>query len=113
MIGMKRQLFTAQLFAAVLTLCGTTTVIAAGGPQSNISERMHGAQKVVVAHATRVTSKWKRNEYGDTLIVSEVELQVDETLKGKVGRTVTVDVEGGLAERCHAEGLELARHVGR
>src|SRR5580765_732903 len=91
---MNRQLST-QLFAAVLTLWATTTAISAGGPQANLSDRIHGAQQVVVAHTTKVTPKWKRNEYGDTLIVSEVELQVDETLKGKAAKTVTVDVEGG------------------
>jgi hypothetical protein len=61
----------------------------------DLAERIHGAQKVVVARTTRVTGRWQRNEYGDTLIVSQVEIQVDETLKGSAGKTLTVDVEGG------------------
>lgn len=60
-----------------------------------LEERLHGADVVVVATASAVAPSWRNNEFGDRLIVSRYELQVQETLKGMTGRTLSLDVEGG------------------
>lgn len=60
-----------------------------------LADRARGAERVVVGHVTSVTPAWRVNEFGDRLIVSVVNVAIDETLKGPVQPTVDVEVEGG------------------
>lgn len=60
-----------------------------------IPERFRGAEQAVVGRVLKVEPTWRRFENGDELIVSRVQLAVEESLKGARVQTVTVDVEGG------------------
>ncbi len=51
-----------------------------------------------MATATSVKPTWRTNAYGDRLIVSEVVLTVQETLKGRSAGTVQMDLEGGTLD---------------
>jgi hypothetical protein len=66
--------------------------------QIDIPERIQGAKKVVVARIQKVTTRWETNSYGDELIISRLELKVDETLKGNSEATVEMDIEGGTID---------------
>jgi hypothetical protein len=61
---------------------------------ATIEERAKGAERVVVATVTHVTSRFERNEFGDELIVSRASLAVEEALKGAAEST-TLEYEGG------------------
>ena len=71
----------------------------AGGPkaaqESELKSRMKGAERAVVGRVTRIAPYMKKTDRGDMLIVSHVEMAVEETLKGDLGSTVPMEVEGG------------------
>ena len=71
---------------------------AAGGPPADISQRMKGADRVVVATAKKVNATWRRNTHGDELIVSQVLLEVQETIKGPGGSSAVLRLEGGTLD---------------
>jgi hypothetical protein len=58
-------------------------------------ERGRGAQRVVVGRVAAVNPQWQVNEFGDRLIVSNVHLSVEETLKGDSEPLLSIEVEGG------------------
>jgi hypothetical protein len=60
-----------------------------------LDERARGAERVVVGRVAAVAPGWQVNEFGDRLIVSTLQVVVDETLKGPAASTVDVEVEGG------------------
>ena len=96
-IQMKRRLLvTARL--AILISCCATSVLASGGRQVDIPERASGAQKVVIAKVTSATPGWRTNTFGDQLIVTEVSLDVEETLKGTPATQLWMDLEGGTVD---------------
>lgn len=82
------------LVAASLAV-SSTPLVAAGGRPVDIPERARGASAVVVARTTEVTPVWQTNEFGDLLIVSQVQLQVEETLKGTPPGNLWLSVDGG------------------
>lgn len=82
------------LCCALAILAASTLTVDAQGP-TNIPNRARGADRVVVAQVTNLTPSYETNQYGDRVIVSHVELTVEETLKGKPGSTATLDVLGG------------------
>jgi hypothetical protein len=82
-------------FTLALTVVTTAALGAQGGPPPDVAARSKGADEVVVARVVDVTSRFDTNESGDQLIVSDVALQVEETLKGKPAATNFVTVEGG------------------
>lgn len=65
------------------------------GPPPSIAARARAASRVVVAQVVDVQSRFASNQFGDQLIVSDVVLDVVETLKGPAARTMRVAVEGG------------------
>jgi len=73
----------------------TSTVSAAVGPVPDIATRTRGAKSIVVATVVSVNARQGTNRFGDQLIVSDVLLNVSETLKGSHVQAVTVSVEGG------------------
>ena len=85
-----------QVFA--FTLCAAVTAIAADSRQVDLPTRTRGARKVVVAKAVSVTPTWRTTAHGDRLIVSEVALQVEETLKGTPASLLWLEVEGGTID---------------
>jgi len=50
---------------------------------------------VVVGRVAAVNPQWQVNEFGDRLIVSNVHLSVEETLKGDSEPLLSIEVEGG------------------
>ena len=80
----------------VATVLSFSTLVAAQGDRDTpLDVRARGAERVVVATARGVNPSWRQNIYGDRLIVSRVQLEVEETLKGAAARTLWMDVEGG------------------
>ena len=71
---------------------------ASGGEQPAVDELITGADRVVVAKARTVAARWQGNEYGDRIIVSRIELDVEETLKGAAEPVVSLDVDGGTLD---------------
>jgi len=94
---MKRR-FLLGCQTLVLGLCCGGSVFASDGRQVAMAERMRGAQKAVVATTVSVTPGWRTNANGDRLIVSQVALRVEETLKGSAGDLVWLDLEGGTID---------------
>lgn len=65
------------------------------GPPTDLATHAKGAGKVIVARVSDVRSSFGTNRFGDQLIVSNVVLEVLETLKGAPQPVTTVIVEGG------------------
>jgi len=77
--------------------CAVATVLTAqgGSALAPVQANAKGAAKVVVATVVGVESRFDINSFGDQLIVSDVALRVNETLKGPHVPSVSVVVEGG------------------
>lgn len=82
-------------FAALIVCLGAVVSTAARDQSRSIEHRLQGADRAVVARARTVNARWAQNAYGDQLIVSRVELQVEEVLKGSAPVSAWVDMEGG------------------
>jgi hypothetical protein len=80
-------------FVLALGLCGAAQAWAQ--KPATIEERAQGAERVVVATITNITSRFARNEFGDELIVSQATLAVEESIKGSSEAVTTLDYEGG------------------
>jgi hypothetical protein len=91
---MERRLSTFLTLAALLQALSVTAFAQTGRPV-DISERARGASRVVVATASSVSPQWRTNSFGDQLIVSQIGLQVRETIKGNPASFVWLDLEGG------------------
>jgi hypothetical protein len=91
----RRSIFALSLFAIALW---AMPAFAASGRQVDVSERIKGAQRVVVAKAVKITPEWRTNEHGDKLIVSQVALEVEETFKGAPTNVLSMDMEGGTID---------------
>jgi hypothetical protein len=89
-------------------------LLASIGPGVPIETRARGAQSVVVAAVEQVQARFALNEFGDRLIVSDVTLRIEETLKGpRIGSAVVV-VEGGTVGELTLEVSDLpAMHPGQ
>jgi hypothetical protein len=83
-------------------LAGLTLVVGSARvtaePPDGIADRARGADQVVVAQVVAVTPSYETNEYGDRLIVSHVDLNVEETLKGKAAHRASLDITGGTLD---------------
>jgi hypothetical protein len=82
--------------AAFLGVCLTVgTVSTSVDPPIDLETQARGARKVVLATVVDVQSAFGENDFGDRLILSQVTLRADETLKGPHEATVVVTLEGG------------------
>jgi hypothetical protein len=90
--------FTSVLHIVAISLSMAIPAIAADSRQVDLPTRTRGARKVVVAKAISVTPTWRTTVHGDRLIVSEVALQVEETLKGTPASMMWLEVEGGTID---------------
>ena len=86
-VGLRAALTGTWLFAAI--------AVTAAQHITTLDERIAGAERVVVARAGAVAAEWRENEHGDRLIVSRIDLQVEETLKGVGASTLSLELEGG------------------
>ena len=100
--------------ALALTLAASDQALIAAGQQPvpgqpvTIEERARGAERVVVATVTDVSSRYERNEFGDELIVSRATLALEEVLKG-YHRACHSRVRRGHRRWNHAARLEPSR----
>jgi hypothetical protein len=83
---------------AAILLVAATAGTGYGQRFATLEERVAGADEVVVATARSVRAEWRTNGFGDRLIVSRVELDVAEHLKGTGAGTLWMDLEGGTLD---------------
>ena len=83
---------------AAAVVCSLTGVASSEAQDADVAQRAQGSQKVVVAKVMGTAARWHRNEFGDRLIVSEVRLAVEETLKGTPAAGLSMDIEGGTLD---------------
>lgn len=97
-----------SVLGAVLGLALAAPALAAA-PQTAADRAAGAADRVVVATARRVTSAWRETEHGDRIIVSQVLLEIEETLKGGGPSSALLEVDGGTVDgfTLRVSGLEL------
>jgi hypothetical protein len=79
-------------------ICAAVQCVAAGATDPvPIPERARGAARVVVATVADTEARYERNAFGDNLIVTYVQLAVEEDVKGP-GGPATLAVEGGTLD---------------
>ena len=86
------------LLAAVSTLNRAVDAVGEPPDVAVLQQLMAGAHSVVVGKARSVRGAWQDNEHGDRIIQSIVELDVDETLKGRPERSRRLQIEGGTVD---------------
>jgi len=84
---------TAALAAALM--CAAALVSAQTTAPTDVPARARGAKRVVVGRVLDVQAQFQTNRFGDQLIVSNVLLEVSETLKGEPASLLRLAVEGG------------------
>ncbi len=94
-IDRHRSFFAPRFLVAVLgiSVCATGVAVA----QQTSGDRS-AADRVVVATARNVTSSWRETEHGDRIIVSQVLLEIEETLKGAGPSSALLEVDGGTVD---------------
>jgi hypothetical protein len=90
--------WTRGIVVFALTLGTVISMSAAPGRIATLEERFTGADRVVLAKTRRVSAAWRRNEYGDRMIVTRALVDVDETLKGAGADQFWLEVEGGTID---------------
>jgi hypothetical protein len=80
--------------AALVSVLAVSAPAFAGQPP-DVSTNARKSDKVVLAVVEDVQPRFTVNEFGDRLIVSQVWLRVEETLKGTAQGLVSMDLEGG------------------
>ena len=91
---MRGGLMKRAIVAAALT-CVAAVVSAQTGAPTDVPTRARGAKRVVVGRILEVQGQFQTNQFGDRVIVSNVLLDVSETLKGAVDSMLRLSVEGG------------------
>lgn len=84
-----------RVLALVSSLLLPATALAGPTTDADLKQRLKTAERAVVARVVRVDPFVHRNEHGDVLIMSRVQMQVEETLKGPQTASVPVLIEGG------------------
>lgn len=80
---------------AAALMCGMASVSAQTDTLTDVPARARNAQRVVVGRVVDVHSQFQTNRFGDRLIVSNLYVDVSETLKGAAATLVQVTIEGG------------------
>ena len=84
------------MFGGLIVAAGSS-LAAIGAQPTPIAERARGAARVVVATVAETHARYERNEFGDDLIVTYVQLAIEEAVKGPAG-PATMAVEGGTVD---------------
>jgi hypothetical protein len=89
-------------FARRVAVGAVAAVCASAAPSfaqiATLDQRVSGAERVVVATTRAVSAQWRENSHGDRLIVSRVELEIEETLKGDADQRLWMEVDGGTLD---------------
>lgn len=80
---------------AAALICVSAVVFAQGNAPTDVPARARGAKQVVVGRIVDVQGQFQTNRFGDRLIVSNVLVEVSETLKGNPAPLLRLAVEGG------------------
>jgi hypothetical protein len=91
----RKEALLRGVFALVLSLSTPILLLASQNSQAEIAARAKGAERIVVGKVADVHASFGTNSHGDQLILSQVEVEVLEVLKGSPADVVTVEVEGG------------------
>ena len=86
------------LWSLIAISAASLPAVAGSRPDVPIPERMRGAQRTVVARVASVRPTWVTNRWGDQLIVSQLTLAVEETLKGQAAQSLQLQMEGGTLD---------------
>jgi len=86
------------LAAAMLLPAALATPHAAGEEALSMAERLQGASQVVIAKTRAAAPRWETNSHGDRVIVTEFVLDIEETLKGRNGSELVIEVPGGTLD---------------
>lgn len=84
-----------SVLALVLSLSAPILLLASQNPRADIPARAKGAERIVVGKVADVRASFGTNAHGDQLIISQVDVEVLDVLKGSPADAVTVEVEGG------------------
>ena len=95
------------VLATVVVWVSSAIAFAAPGQPPDVAANAKRAGKVVVAVVEDVQSRFATNEFGDRLIVSQVWLRVEETLKGTHQGLVPFDLEGGTVGELRLQVSDL------
>jgi hypothetical protein len=79
--------------APLLVLVAQATAMAQ--PPEGVPGLAKAASRVVVATVGDVSARWETNEHGDEVIVSDVTLHVEESLKGAAAKSLGMTILGG------------------
>src|SRR5688572_7032613 len=82
------------IVAAALTCIAAVAAAQTGAP-ADVPAQARGAKRIVVGRILDVQAQFQTNRFGDRLIVSNVLLEVSETLKGAAASLLRLSVEGG------------------
>lgn len=77
---------------------GTRFYNVASATSFGIKERANKSERVIVGRVKGIISSYDTNEFGDKLIISHLNIEVEENLKGTPANTETVDIEGGTVD---------------
>ena len=88
-----------RAIALITVMVAGAALVHAGNPRASqeveLKSRMRGAERALVGRVTRVVPYVAKNDRGDVLIMSHVEMAVEESLKGSGANTVPIEIEGG------------------
>ena len=85
-----------QSVSLVASVCLMVALVSAStGPSTDIAMHARNAHSVVVATVLHTAARFDRNRFGDQLIMSQVFVEVNESLKGGQSGVISFDVEGG------------------
>ena len=84
-----------SVIAAAAFTCVAAVVSAEIGQPPDIAARTRAAKRVVVGRIIDVQAQFQTSRFGDQLIVSNVLLEVTDTLKGAPAPLLRLSVEGG------------------
>ena len=84
-----------KLAALITLMCASVAISADSGPPTDIRGQSRGASRVVVGQVLDIQSRFASNRFGDQLIVSDVLVDVLETMKGSPQSRLYVALEGG------------------
>ena len=104
-MNIRRLIIT--VMAVVVAVLAAPALRAASQRPVALPERFRGADHAVVARVASAVARFERNKWGDQLIVTRLQLQVDEALKGAPAAFVDLDVEGGTVGTLTLEVSDL------
>jgi hypothetical protein len=79
----------------VLGALDGSSTFATAGQTTTIESQAREARRIVIAKVTHVQARFDTNQFGDRLIVSDLLVEVEETLKGAPSNVIQITIEGG------------------